>query len=101
MSELIAVLQEIRGYPAIAVHRGFIHREIKTFEVEYAPSYNGKGPYRKRTFTYVDINDARWPLSLRYFISEDDKELRIQSVTLLRSSCVPKLAQLENMTYNG
>jgi hypothetical protein len=50
---LVAVLRDPKKYQVKPKLLGFVRREVKTFEVEHAPPYSGRGPYQKRKFSYI------------------------------------------------
>ena len=92
----IAVMFDPERYQWRPRLKGFIERPIKKMTIKWAPSYNGKGPYRDRTVSYIELKDKkgkkqRWPIREDDFLHDvvDGKVERIMAVTLRRCHKMP------------
>lgn len=92
----IAVMFDPERYRERPYLKGFIERPIKKMTIKWAPSYNGKGPYKDRTVSYIELKDRngkkqRWPFWEGEFLHDvvDGKAEVIKAVTLRRRDLMP------------
>lgn len=93
MSETIVIYRRERTPTGLVpLFKGFLTVEIKTFRVEYAPSYSGHGPFQAHEYSYVELTGERWALSSYTICNEstgNDYETR-RGVTLRRTDPLPE-----------
>lgn len=90
MEKIAIFVEQINGRGRLRPkHVGFVEREIKSFHVDFAPPFSGRGPFGPRDFNYVELSGNRWELQGSFFY-QTGNELSIPSVILTKRHILPE-----------